>query len=121
MLTRHSPHGPEVEQCAGLAVPVADVAVDAQRLLQRLGPGRIIARHPPQVPQIVQGAGLAVLVADMPCGPRGGSVAVDGIGPGTVAPPEPGEPGGQSDDPGVLAGCGGMVQAGEQAGALSAG
>ena len=57
----------------------------------------------------------------MPCGLDRGGVPGDGVGPRAVAPQQPGEAGGQSDDPGVLAGAGGVVQAGEQAGALGAG
>ena len=57
----------------------------------------------------------------MPCGLDRGGVAGDGLGPRAVAPQQPGQAGGQRDDPGVLAGAGGVVQAGEQAGALGAG
>ena len=105
----------------GLTASVAEVAVDVQGVLQGLGRGRVITGQPPHGPQVVQGAGLAEPVAEMPCGPGCGGVPGDGVGPRAVAPQQAGEAGGQRGDPGVLAGPGGMVQAGEQASALGAG
>ena len=57
----------------------------------------------------------------MPRGLDRGGVPGDGVGPVAVAPQEPGQACGQCDDPGVLAGPGGVGQAGEQAGALGSG
>ena len=121
VITIDPPHVPQVVEGVGLAEPVAEVAVDAQGLLQGLGRGRVITRQPPHVPEVAEGVGLAEPVTEMPCGLDRGCVAGDGVGPGAVVPQEPGEAGGQGDDPGVLAGAGGVVQAGEQAGPLGAG
>ena len=68
----------------------------------------------------MEGVGLAEPVAEVLCGPDRGVVAGDGLGPRAIAPQQPGQPGGQGDDPGVLAGIGGVVQAGQQAGPLGA-
>ena len=117
VITRRQPHDPEVAEGAGLAAPIAEVAVDAQGL----GRGRVITGHPPHVPEIGEGVGLAGPVTEMPRGLDRGGVPGDGLGPGAVAPQQPGQAGGQRDDPGVLAGGGGMVQASEQAGPLGPG
>ena len=87
----------------GLAKPVTELAVDAQRLFQGLGGGRVIARRPPHVAQIAEGAGLAEKVTEVPCGPARSGVPGDGLGPWAVTPQQPGEAGGQRDDPGMLA------------------
>jgi hypothetical protein len=98
------------------AEPVAEVALDAQGLFQHPGRGRVITGQPPNVPEVVEGAGLAKPVRELPRG-RGGMPG-DGLGPVAVAPQQPGQGAGQRDDPGVLAGAGGVIQAGEQADAL---
>src|SRR6202034_3155847 len=113
--------GPEVAERIGLAEPITKVAVDAQGLLQGLGRGRVIARQPPDFPEVGEGVGLAEPVIEIPCGLERGCVPGDGLGPGAVAAQEPGDAGGESGNPGVLAGTAGVVEAGEQAGALGAG
>ena len=87
-------------------------------LFQGLGRGRVVPRHPTHGPQVAEGAGLAKPVADMLRGLDRGRVPGNGFGPRAVVPQQPGEGGGQGDDPGVLAGGGGVVEADEQAGAL---
>src|ERR1700678_3725689 len=57
----------------------------------------------------------------MPCGLDRGCVPGDGLSPGAVAPQQAGERSGEGGNPGVLAGAGGVVQAGQQAGAFGAG
>jgi hypothetical protein len=79
----------------GLASPVAEVAVDVQALLQGLDRGRVIAGRPLDVPQFAEGVGLAEPVTGLPRGPDRGLVAGDGLGPGTVAPQQPSQGGGQ--------------------------
>ena len=82
---------------------------------------RVIIRQPPHDPEVVEGAGLAEPVTEMPRGLDRGGVAGDGLGPGAVAAQQRGKAGGEGDDPGVLAGAGGVVEAGEQVGALGPG
>ena len=65
VITGQPPHGPEVAEGVGLAEPVAEVAVDAQGLLQRLGRARVITRQPPHGPEVVEGVGLAEPVAEV--------------------------------------------------------
>jgi hypothetical protein len=90
-------------------------------MLQGLGRGREITRQPLHIPEVVEGAGLAEPVAEMPGGLDRGCVPGDGLGPRAIAPQQPGESGGQSGSPGMLAGLCGVVQAGEQVGALGPG
>ena len=96
----------------GLAGPVAEVLVDAQCLLQLPGRARIVPGQPPYVPEVGEGAGLAGLVAGLPGGLDGGGVAGDGLVPRAVVSQQARQARGQRDDPGVLPGCGGVVQAG---------
>ena len=65
----------------GLATPVAEVAVDAQGLLQGLGRGRVITRQPPHDPQVVEGVGLAEPVAEVAVDAQG---LLQGLGRGRV-------------------------------------
>src|ERR1700678_3944931 len=81
----------------------------------------VIIGQPPDVSEGVEGTGLAEPVTEIACGLDRGRVAGDGLSPGAIAPQEPGDAGGQSDDPCVLAGIGSVIQAGEQAGALGPG
>src|SRR6202034_819143 len=97
---------PQVAEGVGLAELVAEVAVDGQGLFQVLGCGRVIVGQPPHFPQAAEGVGLAEPVAETPCGLGRGLMAGNGIGPGTVVPPEPGQRSRESDDAGVLAGAG---------------
>ena len=114
-------HNPQVAEGVGLAQPVTKVAVDAQGLLQSLGCGRVITRQPPHMPEVVKGVGLAEAVAERTCGLHRGCVPGDGLGPGAVAPQQPGQTGGERGNPSMLAGRGSLVQAGEQAGTLRPG
>jgi hypothetical protein len=50
---------PSVVERLGLAIPVTEVAVDAQRLLQRLGRGRVISCQLLDGPELVSGPGRA--------------------------------------------------------------
>src|ERR1700678_1593840 len=81
----------------------------------------VIIGQPPDVSEGVEGTGLAEPVTEIACGLDRGRVAGDGLSPGAIAPQEPGDAGGKSDDPCVLAGIGSVIQAGEQAGALGTG
>ena len=72
VVTRQPPHDPEVAEGVGLAEPVAEVAVDAQGLLQGLGRARVVTRQPPHDPEVVEGVGLAEPVAEVLCGLGGG-------------------------------------------------
>jgi len=49
----------------GLATPLAEVAVDAQSLLQSPGRGWVITRRPPHLPEAEEGVGLALPVAEV--------------------------------------------------------
>src|SRR5581483_8365760 len=111
----------EVGEGIGLAEPVAEVAVDPQGLLDSLGRARVIICEPQHAPEVVQGVGLAEPVAKVPRALACGRVASDGIGPRAVAPQQHGQGGGEADHPRVLAGPGGVVEAGQQAGTLSTG
>jgi len=59
VLTRQPPHHPDLAEGAGLAGPVAEVAVDVQRPLQGLSRAGVITCHPARIPQVVEGVGLA--------------------------------------------------------------
>src|ERR1700728_1131797 len=56
---------PGLVERLGLGTPVAEVAVDTQGLLQRLGRSRVITPQPPHAPQEQEGVGLAEPVADV--------------------------------------------------------
>ena len=49
----------------GLTLLVAEGAVDAQGLLQRLGRARVITRHLPHGPEALEGVGLAEPAAEV--------------------------------------------------------
>ena len=118
------PHDPEVGEGVGLAEPVTELTVDAQGLLQGSGRGlEVISLLVSRLhdPKVGEGSGLAEPVTEIPRGLDRGCVPGDGVGPGPVVPQEPGKSGGEGGNPGVLAGPGGVVEAGEQAGALGAG
>ena len=51
--TRHPPGDPEGAEGVGLAEPVAEIAVDAQGLLQVPCPGRVLTRQPPSDPRSI--------------------------------------------------------------------
>ena len=85
---------------------------------QRLGRARVVPAQPPHDPQVAEGVGLAQPVAEVPSGLHGGGVAGDGVGPGAIWRSKAAMRGGEGDDPGMLPGCGGMIQAGQQVGAL---
>ena len=65
VITRPSPDVPYGGEGIGLAEPVAEVAVDAQGLLQGLGRGRVITGQPPDVRYGGEGVGLAEPVAEV--------------------------------------------------------
>jgi hypothetical protein len=67
------------------------------------------------------GGWLAEPVSQVPGGAQGSGVAGDGFGPRAVVAQQAGDAGGQGDDAGVLAGSGGVIQAGDQVGALGPG
>jgi hypothetical protein len=58
---------PSLVERLGLASPVAEVAEDAQRLLQGLGRGRVITRQAPDGPEVEEGADLAQPVVGTEC------------------------------------------------------
>ena len=70
------------------------------------------------MPQVGEGVGLAGPVAEVLRGAQGGGMAGEGLGPRAVVAQQAGQARGEGDDAGVLAGSGGVVQAGEQVGAL---
>ena len=89
--------------------------------LQVPGRARIVPGQPPYVPEVAEGEGLAGPVAELPGGLDRGGVAGDGLVPRAVGSQQARQARGQRDDPGVLAGRGGLVQAGQQAGPLGPG
>ena len=62
-----------------MAEPVAEVAVDAQGLLQGPGRDRVITGQPPHGSEVAEGTGLAEPVAEMPCGLDRGRVPGGGV------------------------------------------
>ena len=70
----------------GLTTPVAEVAVEAQGLLQGPGRGRVITRERPDVPQVAEGVGLAVPVAEVAVEAQG---LLLGLGRGRVITRQP--------------------------------
>src|ERR1700689_1947083 len=96
-------------EAVGLTLPVAQIAVDAQSLLQRPGRARIVPGLLPHFPEVIEGSGFALAVAEVPGGLHGPSVAGDGVWPGAVLPQESSDGSGKSDNLGKLAGTGGLV------------
>jgi hypothetical protein len=83
---------------------VAEVPVDAQRLLQVPGRPPMIPGQSPQFPQVIEGVGLAGPVAEVPCGAQGGDMAGDGLSPRAFQTQQAGQPGPSADsDPQLLA------------------
>ena len=74
---------PCLVECLGLTTPVAEVAVDAQGLLQGLGRGRVITRQPPDGPEVAEGVGLAEPVAEVAVDAQG---LLQDLGRGRVSP-----------------------------------
>ena len=65
VIIRHIPYGPELLEGIGLAAPITEVAVGAQRFLLSPGRSRVITCQAPYDPEIGQRVGLAKRVTEV--------------------------------------------------------